>query len=301
MAGVLDAFTAEGRWYRGNLHLHTTHSDGRLSPAEAVQMYRRRGYDFLAITDHWHLTDPDELEAGDDFLLVPGEEINGYHEPADMIWHAVGLFPEREVPRTVDQPPQWGIDALREVGADAVLAHPYWSGNQVDEILALEGLFAIEIYNTTCQRGPGRGHSLVHWDGLWHAERRLWGLAVDDAHRPPYDGLQGWIILKAPALTLQAVREALRAGHFYSTTGPEIKHLAIEDGHVSVRCSPCEAIRAQSNRWMGRSAYADAEFGGPGHPLTEARLPIIDEAAYVRVTCTDAAGHSAWSNPITLA
>lgn len=40
------------RWYRGNLHLHTLRSDGRAFPEEAILLYRKLGYDFLALTDH---------------------------------------------------------------------------------------------------------------------------------------------------------------------------------------------------------------------------------------------------------
>lgn len=45
-------FPAKGSWYRGNLHMHTTRSDGRVEPAAAVETYRRNGYDFIALTDH---------------------------------------------------------------------------------------------------------------------------------------------------------------------------------------------------------------------------------------------------------
>jgi len=300
MSSVLDAFTAEGTWYRGNLHLHTTNSDGQLSPQEAADLYRENGYDFLAITDHWHLTDPEGVAVGDDFLLVPGEEINGFEPETDMIWHIVGLFPQRGVVREGDRPAQWGIDALRAVGADVVFAHPYWSGDLVPEMLALEGFFAIEVFNTTCERAHGRGHSLVHWDGLWHAGRRPWGLAVDDAHHGRFDGLQGWIMLKAPTLSLEAVRTALHAGQFYASTGPEIHDLKLTNGQITVRCSPCRAVHVQSNRWIGRSAYAEKAYGGTGEPLTDATLAVHDEATYVRVTCTDYTGRSAWTNPIVL-
>src|SRR5215831_15353094 len=39
-------------WLRGNLHAHTTHSDGVKEPAQLVAAYEALGYDFLAITDH---------------------------------------------------------------------------------------------------------------------------------------------------------------------------------------------------------------------------------------------------------
>ena len=44
-------FSAPGTWFRGNLHTHTTVSDGDRSPAAVVDWYRQRGYHFLAITD----------------------------------------------------------------------------------------------------------------------------------------------------------------------------------------------------------------------------------------------------------
>jgi hypothetical protein len=37
---------------RGNLHTHTTLSDGTLTPEEVARRYREAGYDFLAFTDH---------------------------------------------------------------------------------------------------------------------------------------------------------------------------------------------------------------------------------------------------------
>ena len=40
------------KWYRGNLHTHTTYSDGTRSLEEVIADYQHRGYDFLCITDH---------------------------------------------------------------------------------------------------------------------------------------------------------------------------------------------------------------------------------------------------------
>jgi len=45
-------------WYRGNLHCHSTNSDGDSSPAFLAKFYKDAGFDFLCITDHNHLTLP---------------------------------------------------------------------------------------------------------------------------------------------------------------------------------------------------------------------------------------------------
>src|SRR5918995_4095171 len=46
-------FDKPGRFYRGNIHAHSTNSDGTLPPQELASLYREAGYDFLAITDHY--------------------------------------------------------------------------------------------------------------------------------------------------------------------------------------------------------------------------------------------------------
>src|SRR5215468_2601356 len=65
---------------KGNLHAHTTFSDGRLPVEEVVARYRDLGYDFLAITDHDELIQADywmSLPASDDQLIIlPGVELD---------------------------------------------------------------------------------------------------------------------------------------------------------------------------------------------------------------------------------
>lgn len=43
---------------KGALHLHTTCSDGELTPQEAANAYEERGFDFIAFTDHDYLLKP---------------------------------------------------------------------------------------------------------------------------------------------------------------------------------------------------------------------------------------------------
>ena len=48
----------EGNCYKGNLHIHTTLSDGEKTPEEIKDVYKNNGYSFVAITDHNTLPKP---------------------------------------------------------------------------------------------------------------------------------------------------------------------------------------------------------------------------------------------------
>ena len=61
------------RWFKGNLHAHTELSDGALSPARVVEIYKKHNYDFLAVTDH-DLYDACPELSDEDFLILPGGE-----------------------------------------------------------------------------------------------------------------------------------------------------------------------------------------------------------------------------------
>ena len=45
------------RWYKGNLHSHTTNSDGVWTPEQSAKNYRDAGYSFLCFSDHDLYTD----------------------------------------------------------------------------------------------------------------------------------------------------------------------------------------------------------------------------------------------------
>ena len=73
-------FESEGRWFRGNLHMHTTDSDGRLDPVSAREEYRKAGYDFIAVTDHWHMSENVPSKDGS-MLEISGVE----YDTGDMV------------------------------------------------------------------------------------------------------------------------------------------------------------------------------------------------------------------------
>ena len=65
-------------WYKGNIHTHTTESDGDDTPENVVRWFRRNGYDFLVLSDHNHLTLFEYAAGRRRFkrpLMIPGEEV----------------------------------------------------------------------------------------------------------------------------------------------------------------------------------------------------------------------------------
>ena len=142
-------FPEEGQWFKGNLHMHTTLSDGRVSPSEAIERYRKNGYDFIAITDHrcpGITVEPGEdgyfgaetVEAGN-MLLLSGVEWDTGGANTDLpgdtsCAHILGIgmtsCPEQDIrplQKNRHPRPQEIIDTIRRDGGIAILAHPSWS------------------------------------------------------------------------------------------------------------------------------------------------------------------------------
>ena len=62
------------RWYKGNLHSHTTNSDGVWTPEQSAKNYRDAGYSFLCFSDHDLYTDYRRELGEKNFLILPGVE-----------------------------------------------------------------------------------------------------------------------------------------------------------------------------------------------------------------------------------
>jgi hypothetical protein len=290
-------FALPGRWFKGSLHIHSTSSDGGRTAEEVLSWYRGQGYHFLALTDHDILSRP-EVIAGD-FITLGGIEVEGM-DPASGLYHLVGLGVSHAPDIGVRQvfPMQQAVKRLGAVSRLVSLAHPYWSGQMSRDLLDLEGCFALEVFNGGCEVDDCKGYSNVHWDDLLAAGHRLWGLAVDDAHwrNGSKDAGLGWVWVKAPALTQEAILDALERGHFYASAGPEIHDLRLEGDQVQVRCSPCVAVDFVGNGPHSRRISASRD-----QALTAASHRLSQEQQYVRIAVRDVHGNWAWSNPIFLA
>lgn len=293
-------FQAEGGWYKGNIHTHSTFSDGTRTPKNLAEMYNGCGYDFLSITDHSIVTDVKGL--GDHgFLLIPGEEICVGRSQAGTLYHIVALGVDETLPfedfeRDLD--PQIVIDHINSLGGISILAHPYWSGLNHNDMVKLERYHGVEIYNTSCDYERNTGLSASHIDGLIVAGRRPLIFATDDHHgadrpRVPLDACGAWINVKAKTLTRKNILKSILDGLFYSSTGPEIKKISINhQGIISVECSPAKSVSFVSTPSLGMKFYSDDS------PLTAVTYSGRPGETYIRIEVTDFTGGTAWSNPI---
>lgn len=281
--------------FRGNLHLHTTRSDGMLSPQEAIRLYAKADYDFLAITDHWHAWD--EEDSYEQMAIFPGIELNADPDPyqtAHIIGFGVTSAIEAAANRSMT--PQQLIDAIRQVGGFALLAHPAWSLNTEAFIASLHGLIGAEVFNSV-SRTPWNGDRADSSGILDVAAVRgvvLPFIGNDDAHFYTGEQLGAWTVVQCSEPTPQKVAEAIAAGHSYASQGPDFYKVELDGDRLIIECSPVSTITFYSNLFYTKDRCT------AGKNLTGAHYAIKETETFIRCQITDAQGRHAWSSPIRL-
>lgn len=300
------AFSAPGRFWRGNLHTHSTRSDGILPPDEVCRRYKAEGYDFMALTDHlvgiydYPIVDTSEFR-DDGFTTILGAEVHSGPMENGEIWHilAVGLPPDFKRPDALDFGPTAAQETgpelaarARDAGAFVAIAHPEWGGLTLSDARSIEAAHAVEVYNHGCQVGADRAEGFWHLDRLLEEGRRLTLCATDDAHFSEPDAFGGWTMVKAEENTPDALLSALKAGHMYATTGPEINDVVWSDNEVTVQCSAAVSLIVQGK--------ASACIARHGDSMTQVTLPLdrFADSPWMRLTVVDRAGKRAWTNPV---
>ena len=174
---------------RGNLHAHTTFSDGVRAPEALIAEYEALGYDFLAITDHEDRITPDYWPAlrglSSRLLLFHGVELN--HEPLSQ--HVGKVMGDRETLYVLNHPARYKLSVAETV---ARIEHITAAGWPID---------AVEVTDTGLYR------PLYRTDEIPRVK-----IATDDAHKPPHFG-RAWIEVDAPR-DRDAIIRAVRAGDF---------------------------------------------------------------------------------------
>lgn len=305
-------------FYKANLHCHSTASDGQFTPQELKEAYKAKGYSIIAYTDHELMVPHPELN-DDDFLALHGYEteiMSDYPlgssfkfrktchlclialEPdtRQVYWTNVYVtkmlrdkHPElvatyKDVPDTKRNFTAEGISDLmttaRNNGFFVTYNHPYWSLADYSMLSQYQGMHALEIHNTGCGTGGFDEYDPALLDAMLRNDQRVFCVAADDNHGERSQ-FGGWCMICAERLDYRTVTKAMEDGHFYASTGPEIKELWFEDGNLHITCSPAAKIVASfgiRKKVCLRKSDTD---------LTEAVIPVDKEDIYVRVTVWD--------------
>lgn len=299
-------FSAAGKFHRGNLHTHSTESDGVLSPEEVCRRYQAEGYDFIALTDHfvglfdYPITDTTAFH-NDRFTTILGAELHTGAMENGHLWHivAAGLPRDFAPPDAPHFSPVKGSESAasitqraRDAGAFVAIAHPHWSGMSETDARTINAAHAVEIYNHGCIVDNDRGEGFMTLEHLLNGGRKLNLIATDDAHFNTPDFFGGWVMVKAMQNTPEALLASLKAGEFYSSTGPQINDIRFTDEGVEVDCSSAATVIIQ-----GRGTSM-ATLHGSSMTTAQLSLDRLAGSPWIRVTVIDRAGKRAWSNPI---
>ena len=328
----------KGTFYKANLHTHTSVSDGKYPPEEVKRRYKEKGYSILAFTDHDVFVPHPELNEPD-FLALHGHEAEigenvvlgtRYQKTYHLNFYAKDpkatlspVFSETRVRnanakthvtdemRKTDAYAYYSVDSINDLirranenGFFVTYNHPVWSLQNYSDYSGLKGLWGIEVFNYGCVilELPD---TTIPFDDLLRCGKDVFPICADDTHLKVDDCFGGWTMIKAESLSYEKVIDALMRGDFYSSTGPEIRELTLEDGILNVRCAaPADLIVVSDWRANVPKRYhaeRDGEDWSCSIPLSPFSKKYVDQSqhgwqdSYFRIEVVGADGKRAYT------
>ncbi|MBR7132865.1 MAG: hypothetical protein IKD04_04980 [Clostridia bacterium] len=315
-------FGGKNNFYKGNLHCHSNLSDGKLTPAELKEYYKSHGYSILAITDHEFLNNNSYLD-DEDFLTITSSELaikefpeqstlknfnmkvchlNVYAKEQDNVYNAFynSVYdhysspeiranlskPEKDVERPYSTE---GINNLIKIANDngffVAYNHPRWSLENYREYSGYEGLWGVEIYNSSVNHSGIYEYDINVHDDFLRDGKRLFITSGDDNHNHKDDSFGTFCMIEADKLEYSEVINSLLNGNFYVSNGPLIYEISVEDNKVTVNCS--NAKKVSLSTFGRRSATVTAP---EGEHVNEAVFELKDTDVYFRISVLDEFG-----------
>ena len=146
------------------------------------------------------------------------------------------------------------VARAHELGFLVSLNHPNWSLITAEDYLGYEGFDFIEVHNTGCIKS-GHHTDEAAYNDLMKAGKHIFAIATDDNHNAfGFEGIKtdsfgGWVMIAAEKLGYSEIMNALEAGDFYASTGPEIHSITLDDsgeeGMIRIKCR--QRVLCQTN------------------------------------------------------
>lgn len=319
----------QGKFFKANLHCHSTISDGCLTPEELKELYKGMGYSVLAYTDHDILLSHQDLTDGE-FLALNGLEFEmNERRDAEFLDRKsthiclIALEPDNlkqvcynreksyfigngaeykdQIQFYEDEPDYYRnhtcedvsyvIKMGRERGFFVTYNHPTWSLDDYEDYVGYEHMHAMEIVNYGCLVGGYEEYNPRVYDDMLRAGKQIYCISADDNHNATNDSGGAWVMIKADKLEYRTITKALVDGNFYSSQGPEIQELWIEDGYLHIKTSGVKQIMFCFGTRRNRTVLANE-----GETICEASVKLSKKQNYVRVTVVDHQGRNANTN-----
>ena len=301
---ITSPYSTKTHAYKGQLHSHSTRSDGSSTPQEVITNYRNDGYDFLSITDHMQSYN-DPRDPTKNFLItqnpgvtgilfIPGGEQNSTHGGKRP--HIGNINARTPESNTLDA--QTLINKIQAENGIAILNHPHWPGGATGDtwpatsIESVHGYTAIEIFNPLIGQNLRNAEDI--WDGVLTKGIKTWGVAADDCHvQASIYCRTAYVRVFANTLSVDEIISNIKNGNFYSGYTPH--------GKTDIQLT----IAVSGNTISATTTIASTiEFIGSGGTIkkketnkTSASYAPTGTEKYIRIRATN--GETvAWSNPL---
>ncbi|MEO8905036.1 MAG: CehA/McbA family metallohydrolase [Polyangiaceae bacterium] len=294
---------------KGNVHTHTTLSDGGSSPEQTIAWYRSHGYQFLALTDHNTLSKPSRYASLQEpgFVLISGEEITMTGKGRQV--HVNALCTQTRIPGgsfgSAAAALSNAISQVRMQGGVAIVNHPNfdWALTAADVTDARDAPL-LEIAS---------GHPYVHsagdathpsheslWDIALSSGADFMGVGVDDEHHidvssdPPATPGRAWIATFGDVTDPGSICAAMGAGDLYASTGVDLRRIAVRD-----RLYEVEAVQPHATViFIGQGGEELARRPDGQGPAV---YTLRGDEGYVRARAELADGKRAWTPAVRVA
>jgi hypothetical protein len=278
-------------WYRGDLHMHTLHSDGKRTEQELVNEAVKKKLDYIISTEH--NTNSANLKWGSydqkDLLIINGEEVT---TTAFGHWNAIGLKTNtlidwRYTPE--DNVIKKHIDKVHQDGGLCIINHPFYTkdlsnGFRFDPLL-FDG---IEIWNGAWDSLDAK--ALKWWDEFLKRGLHLLAIGASDTHKEtgsPNNLGEPSTIVYAESLSQKAILSGLKNRKAYITSNGSIK-LQFNAGTATQKASIGQTLKPKANENI--TVTLDMQ------PLPGATITLIGEQGTIFTESADKAEHQ-WALP----